>query len=225
MTPLLLDWFANTQVSWAPAAQADMVVVGSILEHIPRTYRGLVAGVGKMHRNSVIQLPRATVLGVRGPLSAQGFVRNVSLGDPGLLAPELVPPVSKQYNLGLIGHWSDSELGLRPEFARYNPLIIRPDGDPLDVIRQIGSCRKIVSSSLHGIIVADGFGIPRRIEMCKRFEREGGSFKFEDHNAAVGVPFMVGVTQIAPRYAVQTRQHELYDMFRGVGRRSLGAAA
>ena len=219
---MLLDWFADTPVDWAPVDKAELVVVGSVMEHLPLHWDGTVVGSGKMHRDTSIRLPRANIMGLRGPLTAQGVRGNFVLGDPGLLAPELVAPVAKQYNLGIVSHWSDSELEHRPEFARYNPHIIRTDGDPLEAIREIGRCRKIVASSLHGIIVADAFGIPRRTEMCARFEREGGSFKFEDHCAAVGVPFEVGVTQEASRYAVQTRQHELYDMFGSLGRRLMG---
>jgi hypothetical protein len=110
----------------------------------------------------------------------------------------------------------------RPEFKRYNPLIIRPSGNPLEVLQQIGSCRKIVSSSLHGIIVADAFGIPRRIEMAERFPREGGDFKFRDYSASIGMPFVVGKTQEAPRAKVADRQHELYDALVEVGRSFMG---
>ena len=218
LTPLLLAHFGNVEIGWAPAADADLVCVGSVLEHMPPDWPGIVAGSGKMYEKSDFSLPNATILGVRGPLTAKNFRGNFVLGDPALLADELVS-VDKEYNLGIVPHWSDTELEFRPEFKKYKPHIIRPAGDPLEVLREIGSCRKIVSSSLHGIIVADAFGIPRRVEMTKVFEKEGGDFKFRDHNLAVGVPHTVGLTQEAPRYRVQDRQQELYDMLIDVGQR------
>jgi pyruvyltransferase len=139
-----------------------------------------------------------------------------ALGDPALLANELVQ-VEKRYNLGLVPHWSDRELETR--FSEYNPRIIRVTDDPLWVLKEIGQCRKIVSSSLHGIIVADAFGIPRRIETCPTVLREGGDFKFRDHNAAVGVQHSIGLTQEAPRFRIQDCQHAVWDMLNEVGRR------
>jgi len=225
LTPLLLSHFADLEVAWAPVSEASFVCVGSVLEHLPPGWSGTIIGSGKLKEGSSIDLSRAQVLALRGPLTAQcvkGVKKEFVLGDAGLLADELVPRQEKKHALGLVPHWSDTTLELRPEFARYNPVIIRPTEDPLEVIRKIGECRKIVSSSLHGIIVADAFGIPRRIEMTERFAKEGGDFKFRDHCAAVGVPFQVGVTQEAHRYKVQDRQHELFDVFEEYGRKLAG---
>ncbi len=225
LTPLLLSWFADISPRWAPVEEADVVVVGSVLEHIPAHWNGIVAGAGIMYPNTDIYLPDATVLALRGPLTAQKFPRShrMALGDPGLLVSDMVQPVEKKYNLGLVPHWSDPELETRPEFLRYNPRIIRPSGDPIEVIREIARCRKIVSSSLHGIIIADAFEIPRRTETCKQFNKEGGMTKFEDHDRAVGLTeFKVGVAQEPLRYRVEQRQHELYDVLKTVGRSLMG---
>lgn len=224
LTPLLLQHYCDLAVKWSPAKTADLLCVGSVLDQVPARWDGTVIGSGMLFENSVVNLHHATVLALRGPLTAK-LVRGVRgtpvLGDPGLLADELVT-VEKRHELGIVPHWSDTRLEHRQEFKRYNPLIIRPSQDPLEVLRQIGSCRKIVASSLHGIILADAFGIPRRTEMTERFAREGGDFKFRDHCAAVGVPFKVGVTQEAPRAKVQDRQHELFDMLEDAGRRLMG---
>src|SRR5664279_5786089 len=213
--PLLLGYFAGVECEWSPADRAEVVSVGSILEHLPVGYRGIIAGAGFLyeHRDRY-RLKDATVLGLRGPLSARGVRGDFCLGDPGLLANQLANP-DKEFNLGLVPHWSDERLEHR--FKEFKPLIIRPEQNPLDVIRQIGSCRKIVASSLHGIIVADSFTIPRRIELTPRFDAEGGDFKFRDHNAAVGVPHEIGLTQEAPRHKVANRQYELVDMLEHVG--------
>lgn len=218
LTPLLLERFADIRVNWAPIEKANMVGVGSILDIVPFGWSGLVMGSGKLREHSPVDLSKAKVLALRGPLTARnvtGVRGDFVFGDPGLLADELVE-VEKTYDLGIVPHWSDTTLEHRQEFKRYNPKIIRPSQDPVEVIRMIGQCRKIVASSLHGIILADAFGIPRRVEMTERFSKEGGDFKFRDYCATVGVPFKVGVTQDAPRSKVQDRQHELYDVFQEV---------
>lgn len=220
LTPLLMARFADTEVAWAPAAKANIFAVGSILEAIPVGWKGIVAGSGRLFEDSPLHLEEATILGLRGPLSAKGIKGDFALGDPGLLADELVV-VDKEYNLGIVPHWSDTTLQTR--FGEYKPRIIRPEGDPLEVIREIGRCRKIVSSSLHGLILADAFQIPRRTELDgANFTKEGVDFKFRDYNESIGLPFIVGQTQEAPRYTVQDRQSELFDMFRSLGRRLMG---
>ena len=218
LTPLLMAHFAQVELVWAKAEEAQLVMVGSVLEHLSASWSGTVLGSGKLHEFKPVRLPFANILGVRGPLTARAMrLGDVVLGDPGLLANELVN-VDKRYRLGIVPHWSDTQLEHRQEFRAFKPHIIRPTGDPVEVLREIGRCRKIVASSLHGIIVADAFGIPRRIEMTKLFDREGGDYKFRDHNAAVGVDHKIGFTQEAPRYLVQDRQHCLYDAIVELGK-------
>lgn len=91
----------------------------------------------------------------------------------------------------------------------------------MQVIRQIGRCRKIVSSSLHGIILADAFGIPRRTEMAASMASpwEGQSYKFRDYAGSVGVPFEVGLLQEPVSHLVDDRQQEIYDMLDELGMR------
>lgn len=224
LTPLLMQHFADQNVTWAPVKEASLVCVGSVLEHLPPGWSGTVIGSGKLKPETQIDLTRARVLALRGPLTAMGVKTRGGfvLGDAGLLADELVTGVEKKHELGLVPHWSDKNLENRPEFKRYNPVVIYPSGDPLEVIRKIGECRKIVASSLHGIIVADAFGIPRRVEMTERFAQEGGDFKFRDHCAAIGIPFKIGVTQEPSLYKIQDRQHELFDVFEEFARKLAG---
>ncbi len=219
LSDLLLKRFVNIDLEWAPFEKAQLVCVGSVLDVIPDKWPGIIAGAGRLFETPRPDLSHATVLGLRGPLSAKGVPGDYALGDPGLLADELVELPERDTELGLVPHWSDQELEYRPEFLRYNPLIIRVSDDPLEVIRSIGRCKKIVASSLHGIILADAFGIPRRTETAKIFANEGFHFKFNDYNASIGMKTELGVTQKAPKYKVEDRQHELYDMLDLLGRR------
>jgi pyruvyltransferase len=221
IAPLLLKRWAQKESEWAPAAESSVVITGSIIEHLPHDYHGVILGAGLMYDRPGYIFPRsATVLAVRGPLTARSARKSghkdFVLGDPGLLADELIPLPYKTHNLGILPHWTDTELAQRPEFLKYDPLIINPMDDPLRVISEIGRCRKLVTSSLHGVILADAFGIPRRTELAPRLAAglEGGVFKFKDYNASVGVDFEVGLTQEAPRHRVEDRQHELWDAFR-----------
>ena len=52
------------------------------------------------------------------------------------------------------------------------------------MIADLTSCELIFSSSLHGLIVADSFGIPN-IHMELSDKLVGGNFKFEDYYSSV----------------------------------------
>jgi pyruvyltransferase len=215
MTPLLLRYFSGVKARWAPLAQADIVVTGSLLHHIPARWQGTVAGVGLLRDDLPVHLRDATVLALRGPLSAAHVPGDYALGDPGLLADEFIPYPEKRYDLGVLPHWTDRQLHLNPIFSRYRPLVLNPGDKPLKVIKQIGQCRKLVTSSLHGMILADAFGIPRRFETTERFTLDT-LFKFHDYSASIDLPLEIGVTQQADRNKVETLKHSLWDVFEGL---------
>lgn len=223
LAPLLVEHFCGLPTEWAEPKHAELIVSGSILEHMPHDWSGVVAGVGKMHETTDPSLYRAKILALRGPLTASSELSyDYVIGDPGLLADELVEAQDKIYDLGIVPHWTDKDLEHNPTFTKYNPKIIRVTDDPLKVIREIGQCKKIVSSSLHGIILADAFGIPRRTEIAPKMlslpKQEGGYFKWMDYNASIGMPFLVGVTQEADRNKITDKQHELFDVFSEITR-------
>lgn len=214
---LLLKRFSRLDTEWSEPQNAEIVVVGSILEHLPEDWDGIIVGAGKLHEKTKVNFPNAKILALRGPLTAKGLKGDFILADAGLLADELVPLQDKEYDLGLVPHWTDKTLEHNPIFKRYNPKIIRVEDDPLKVIAEIGKCKKIVSSSLHGIILADAFNIPRRIEISPRMlshpHQEGGLFKWEDYSASLNMKLEIGVTQEIDHNLIIEKQHELFDAF------------
>lgn len=222
LTSLLLKRFTGLQSEWVEPKDAELVVVGSVLDRLPENWQGVVAGAGKLHEKTVLTLGQATVLALRGPLTAKGLKGSFALGDPGLLADELVPLPEKEYDLGIIPHWTDQSLGSDPRFIKYHPIVIDVRNPPIKVINTIGKCKKIVSSSLHGIILADAFGIPRRIEISPRAlthaHQEGGLFKWRDYSLSLGMELEIGKTQEPDRNVVLERQYELFDVFEEIER-------
>jgi pyruvyltransferase len=220
LAPFLLTRFADLDVEWDTVSRSCIVSVGSILEHIPPLWDGYVLGSGKLYEDSRLYLygEGTNVLALRGPLSKKSYAGDCAIGDPGLLANELVAPQARTIDLGIIPHWSDTTLAKDKRFfGDWSRKVIPTRGDPIDIIKQIGQCKKIVSSSLHGLIVADAFGIPRRFEYTKRFDSEGGLFKFRDYHQSIGMNFLVGETLTANPHNVETRQHELWDAYRDLG--------
>jgi len=217
LTDLLIKRFTGLSTTLVTPDKAELVMIGSILEHLPKDFSGVIAGTGKLHEKTVVNFPNATILALRGPLTAPDLRENVKFGDFGLLANELIQLGDKKYDLGIVPHWTDKTLEHDKRFLKYNPKIIRVDEDPIKVITEISQCKKIISSSLHGIIVADAFGIPRRIEISPRVlsrpNQEGGLFKWLDYSASISMPFEVGVTGLANKHIITEKQHELFDIF------------
>ena len=218
MSPLLLSRFAKIQATWSDSDTAQILSVGSILDRVSTNWEGTIMGSGKLFPASTLRFPRAKILGLRGPLSAKGVKGTFAIGDPGLLANELVTVETKKHNLGILPHWSDTTLIHNPIFKNFNPVFINPRDPPLEVIRQIGECRKLVTSSLHGVIVADAFNIPRRIEYSSTMDKEGGLFKFEDYHASVHLKLELGKLSSPSRFWVETRKHEIFDAFYELGK-------
>jgi len=132
---------------------------------------------------------------VRGELTRLRLekIMNVKLdiptGDGGLLASYLIKgPINKKYKVGIIPHFREKEeLQFKVLADRYdNSIIIDLTDDPLKVIKTISECEYILSSALHGLIVADSFGIPnKRLVLTDKLLGDG--YKFDDYYSSFGV--------------------------------------
>jgi pyruvyltransferase len=161
LTGLLLDKLLPGQSHQrVEPEQAQLIGVGSVIN----TLRGRLqpgtaiwgAG-GGYHPEDITE--GLEVLAVRGSLTRDlcGLPADTVMGDPAFLLPLWYPPAKdKPHKFGLVRHMGDSrDLGyLKPD------IVIKSTELPLDVIERITSCRFIISSGLHGWIVAMAYGIP-----------------------------------------------------------------
>jgi len=211
LAPLLLESF-GVPCERVKAAEAAVVVVGSIAEHLPAGYTGAVLGIGKAHEETRLDLRRARVFALRGPLTLRRSMAlgSVVLGDPGLLAERLLDqPVPVVYDVGFVPHYADR--GAWFQTPPGDGLLIDVTGPPLRVLRAIAECGRIVTSSLHGLVVADALGRPRKWELYDRVQ--GAGFKFADYSAALGEDLRPGVWRTARTSAVRAAQADLSEAF------------
>ena len=217
LAPLLLKRFAYLDVQHAPNGESEIVSVGSLLEYLPAGWAGFVVGSGILRESYPLKfdVSAAKVLALRGPLTASRFPGTYALGDPGLLANELIEPQEKKYDLGILPHWKDKDLVAKFQTDKVSCKVISPRADPLSVLKEIASCRALVTSSLHGAISADAIGgIPRQIEICTALEVEGGLFKYHDYSASIHCPLKIGEMQEPSRNRVNDAKFEIYDAYR-----------
>jgi pyruvyltransferase len=185
LTPLILSHYGY-DVHHTMAEDADYVMVGSIAKIV--LPRHTVLGSGVMTSNPML-CAEARWRWVRGPLTRDVVMRNGGecpeiYGDPAMLLPRIVPPAEKQYRMGIVPHYVDYQ-SVKEKYTEY-PVINVLNADPIEVINQITACEQIISSSLHGIIVAHAYGIPAA---WTKFDGKlaGDDTKFYDHYESIGL--------------------------------------
>ena len=120
---------------------------------------------------------------VRGPetrrvLMANGFMCPECYGDPAVLMPliynpTLAPSYEQTCEYKVIRHHSDNSI---------SPNSLSPMTDDYKAfIDELTKCKRVVSSSLHGIILAEAYGIPAVL-----LKHDLNMFKYEDYYHSTG---------------------------------------
>jgi pyruvyltransferase len=131
------------------------------------------------------------VSAVRGPLTrafleAKGIACPSVYGDPALLLPCFYIPVQQESlrdKIGLIPHFTQYDVYKRRSLPSTVHLI-SPTAPWRSVLNELCSCKSVVSSSLHGLICADAYGIPN--VWLHEVPISEGDFKFRDYFASQG---------------------------------------
>ena len=190
----LIEAVSGRPVEWADKRQANFFGVGSLMRIAMR--RGAyddpmrMWGTGMIGPEPHVFGDHVTIGSVRGPLTAEHLgLKGVAYGDPGLLADRIEPARPKAHSLGIVPH--HRHLDRMPIFNQLAekvpgaPLIRVDADDPWETVRQISACEVIASSSLHGLIVADSYGIPNYY-LAHNPNNLRVDFKFEDYGLSVG---------------------------------------
>lgn len=196
ISPLLVSRLSGCPVEWAEPSKADIFAVGRIMFQIRvgalnqnRKRPPLVWGSGTMSPISTDFIEKADIRLVRGPFTATLLgLNSTEFGDPGLLACDLLDDRPENNSkVGVVLHHSQVQ---NQKFRQLieaidNAVLIDPRDEPLDVVKRIAECKFVLSSSLHGLIVADAFGVPNTWIIPDGIHREA-RLKFFDYFASVG---------------------------------------
>ena len=123
-----------------------------------------------MRRISETKQPLADIRAVRGILTRDAIIRAGGkapeiYGDPAILLPRYyAPSPDKQYDAGIILHHTQEEQNVVKQLQNFGVRLIsirRIGSEQIErFVDEVCSCRKIFSASLHGLIVAQAYGIP-----------------------------------------------------------------
>ncbi len=169
-------------------------VIGSILSF--HNLDGVeVWGTGLISQNSVIKGKPARVHAIRGPLTAKILkAENIECpniyGDPAITLPLFYrpnrPKSIKKNRLGVILHKGDrNNKRFKKIMNEEGVLNINIYSKTTQFVDDVISCETIASSSLHGLITADSYGIPRTWLHGYPIEKHG-RFKFDDYFLGMG---------------------------------------
>ena len=164
---------------------------GSILAYAQRN--SLIFGSGFIDAEQNIEVVPRKIFGVRGRLSADQIKQKINflprvLSDPGLLvSKKLYKAKTRMRTKELyIPHVSDSWSESLEIAKLLNAEILYPTGPTINFLKKISEAQMIYSRSLHGLIFADSYQIPRVwISPSKRMK--GGLFKFLDYHSSLDI--------------------------------------
>lgn len=197
-------------------------LVGGSLNNKPCAIWG--TGFFKDYSKQNLKLIRNNVsfIAVRGVLSQKTIEKSLGISidpvlcDGGILASELITsPIKKKYRIGFIPHFREHQvardLGLIGYLSHMeDATIIDLREEPLSVIKKIGECECIVSSSLHGCIVADSFHIPNiRVRIS---DIPGSGYKFDDYYSGFGIESPEIIIKCTSDFPSQSQVIDSYQM-------------
>ncbi|WP_130734323.1 polysaccharide pyruvyl transferase family protein [Flavobacterium sp. J27] len=165
------------------------VTIGSIIHNV--NHKCIVWGSGII--NCEFKIKKATFLAVRGPQTRKyllnfGYQVPEVYGDPAILLPLFFNPVvEKKYKIGIVPHYKDYEI-VKNWYTNHKDIVVidMMTNDVEAKTREFLECEKIISSSLHGIIIAHAYEIPA---VWQKFSNKvfGDDIKYQDYFESVGL--------------------------------------
>jgi len=198
LSKYLVEKISKKKVIWRKPSKFNWLnfspiyfCTGSILTYSDK--HCVVWGSGIISKEYPIK--KATFLAVRGPKTREyllklGYNVPAIFGDPALLLPNYFnPKTGEKYKYGIIPHYNDMKI-VKNWFSNRNDIhIINMRTNNIEEkTREILSCKNIISSSLHGMIVAHAYGIPA---VWQKFSNKvfGDDIKYQDYMESVKLDF------------------------------------
>lgn len=187
--PILLYHMTSTSVTFSNDPNT-LATIGSIAYYSFRAPMVLwgSGAISEHVENPLVQ--KHKFLAVRGPKTRQKILATGGscpevYGDPALLLPTIFSKdrfeISQRSKVSFLPHWIDYNLASKMRSVKSGEVnLIDIRGNVFDTIKQIVASDFIITSSLHGLIVAEAYDIP---VVFARFSNNvtGGYFKFEDY--------------------------------------------
>lgn len=193
LNPYLVEKVTGLPPRFAPAEEA-LLAVGSVIKFA--RVGTTVWGTGTPRMTDPLDL-QADYRAVRGPLTRELVLRSGGTcpevyGDPTLLLPRYYrpPDLPPRHAVGLVRHLKHRDVPLRLDGVHEISVVRCGAADVERFVDELAECEVVLSSSLHGVITAQAYGIPAR--WCDFSALPGAipgdGTKFEDYFRSVDLP-------------------------------------
>lgn len=175
-----------------PVGSWQLMTVGSVMNFARDGAVVWGSGINGKLSESYLTFRELDVRAVRGPrtqrvLLDRGIAVPSVFGDPALLVPRLFPELqaaddrASRRQVIVVPNLNDTvSVADLPDAA----VIVDPREPVFDVIRAIVNSELVVASSLHGLVIAEAFGVPARMVQ----PGQEHLFKYQDYYEATGRP-------------------------------------
>ena len=168
------------------ARTSNLVAIGSVLGNYAQKAVVWGSGAFSSSTNRRLKMSKYDIRAVRGPLTRKTLIDHGHAdcpevyGDPAILLSEFYSPrKTEPRSFAVIEHYCHRVPG---DYDRINPLV--ENGDWKSFVDRVCSCELVVSSSLHGIILAETYGVPA--VWLASPQSDSYSFKYEDWYLGTG---------------------------------------
>jgi len=211
--PILAEKLLGIRPLWTAPEEADLVMVGSVLEVLPDDFSGVILGSGFISPGPNRAFPSASIVSVRGPLTKARVLQECAMGDPGLILSDVLRiRSSPQKGTALVPHYIDKDL--QRKFPGLP--VIDITNEPKRFLEEMSQFDSVITSSLHAMISADGLGISRM--WIPHDSVIGNGFKFRDYSESIGVKLVPNEFIKAPTDMVVELKNQIYEAFNQAAR-------
>lgn len=184
----LYFFYSNRKIINSPGMRffKHFLSVGSVAEGMNR--KSVVWGSGLISDVAVNNIKEiGDIRALRGKKTLEKLEHrfscklDVPLGDPALLLPRVYKGhKNKKYRFGVVLHYIDESLEINQLVESAGGKVINVATPVKDFVDELCSCECIISSSMHGLILADAYDVPN-IRVVLGDKIIGGDFKFDDY--------------------------------------------
>ncbi|MFD2834222.1 polysaccharide pyruvyl transferase family protein [Gramella sp. AN32] len=183
-----VKWVHPKKQPWYKLNNRNYLAAGSIIHHANKN--SIIWGSGIIDFEQ--KVVNADFRAVRGP-ETRNYLINLGYdcpevyGDPAILLPNFyIPQVKKKFKLGIIPHYTDYNQIIQLFSKNTEINIIDLMTNSIEkTTDEILSCEKIISSSLHGLIVPHAYGVPA-VWIPFSNKPFGNAIKYKDYYNSVG---------------------------------------
>lgn len=176
---------------WVRDGSPALFTVGSVIGHLktPGDHiwgSGLIGRPGASKLNQLRNAPPTKIHAVRGKWTRDVLVHELGwtvpevYGDPALLLPRYYAPSPSRRTkkIALVPHYKHKKDFATLSGGQAN--LVDVAGGLEGVVDQISSSSAVISTSLHGLIIAQAYGVPWVWMRLDDKQLGGDTFKFED---------------------------------------------